>query len=265
MIREQLEHSDSSVGKLGYIARDDDHAYWRLTVRLPQNEDPNFGPRIALIEKAVQDAVAPLDVVPDVKFTGHIVIVEASQNILLGDLFTSFLSAFGVILLVMIFMLRSIVGGFLAMLPNLFPTVTIFGAMGLMGLALDIGAVMSASVALGIAVDDTIHLLSRFGSRRAHGVNQIRSAHGALKQCGGAMFQTTLVCGISLMAYYFSDFVPTSNFSLFMFGLLSSALLGVLFLLPSMMASPMGRYLARAAVIDPTAKVSNDDVPPTDH
>ena len=162
VIREQLEHPDSSVGKLGYIARDDDHAYWRLTVRLPQNEDANFGPRIALIEKAVRDAVAPLDVVPDVEFTGHIVIVDASQNILLGDLFTSFLSAFGVILLVMIFMIRSIVGGFLAMLPNLFPTVTLFGAMGLMGVPLDIGAVMSASVALGIAVDDTIHLLSRY-------------------------------------------------------------------------------------------------------
>ena len=79
------------------------------------------------------------------------------------------------------------------------------------------------------------------------------------------MFQTTLVCGISLMAFYFSDFVPTSNFSLFMFGLLTSALLGVLFLLPSMMASAMGRYLARTMDIDPTAKVDDDDAPPTDH
>ena len=264
VIRGLLEHADSSVGKLGYIARDDDHAYWRLTVRLPQNEDANFGPRIALIDNAVRDAVAKFDVIPDVEITGHIVIVEASQNILLGDLFTSFLSAFGVILLVMIFMLRSIVGGFLAMLPNLFPTITLFGTMGLMGLPLDIGAVMSASVALGIAVDDTIHLLSRYGSWRARGIGQIQSAHGALKQCGGAMFQTTLVCGISLMAFYFSDFVPTSNFSLFMFGLLASALLGVLLLLPSMMASRMGRYLAHSVSAAPTAKVNDGHTPPTD-
>ena len=95
--------------------------------------------------------------------------------------------------------------------------------MGLLRIPLDIGSVMSASVALGIAVDDTVHLLSRFGSRRARGLGQIRASFGALAQCGWAMFQTTLVCGASLMAYWFSDFVPTSRFSLFMFALLSSA------------------------------------------
>ena len=56
---------------------------------------------------------------------------------------------------------------------------------------LDIGSVMSASVALGIAVDDTVHLLSRFGSRRARGLGQIR-ARMRTRQCGWAMFQTTM-------------------------------------------------------------------------
>jgi hypothetical protein len=104
---------------------------------------------------------------------------------------------------------------------------------------------MSASVALGIAVDDTVHLLSRFGSRRARGLGQIRAAYGALSQCFWAMFQTTLVCGLALMVYWFSDFVPTSQFSLFMFGLLSAALLGVVFLLPTLMSTPLGRWLSR--------------------
>ena len=104
---------------------------------------------------------------------------------------------------------------------------------------------MTASVALGIAVDDTVHLLSRFGYRRTHGIGQVQAAYGALVQCGWAMFQTTLVCGLSLMAYWFSDFVPTSQFALLMFALLATALLGVVLLLPAMMASPFGKFLSR--------------------
>ena len=194
----------------------------------------------------------------EISLTGSVVIVQKSQEILLRDLFRSFVTAFGVIAVVMMLMLRSVIGGLIAMAPNLFPTVTLFGLMGLARIPLDIGSVMSASVALGIAVDDTVHLLSRYGSRRARGLGQIRASFGALAQCGWAMFQTTLVCGVSLMVYWFSDFVPTSRFSLLMFGLLASALLGVIFLLPTLMASPLGRWLAHTIGASPEATVFAD-------
>ena len=115
---------------------------------------------------------------------------------------------------------------------------------------------MTASVALGIAVDDTVHLLSRFGSRRARGFSQRRAAFGALGQCGWAMFQTTLVCGLSLMAYWFSDFVPTSRFALLMFGLLTAALAGDVLLLPALMCSSLGRLLSRTVGSDPHAEIT---------
>ena len=169
------------------------------------------------------------------------------------------MTAFGIIAVVMVLMLRSVIGGLIAMVPNLFPTVALFGFMGLIRLPLDIGTVMSASVALGIAVDDTVHLLSRYGSRRAHGLGQIRAAYGALSQCGWAMFQTTLVCGLSLMVYWFSDFVPTSRFSLFMFGLLSAALLGVVFLLPTLMSTPLGRWLSHTVGSETAGEVYADE------
>lgn len=258
VIRGLLEDPDSSIGRLNYITRDQEGDHWRITVRLAQSQDINFKPRIDAIVAAANQAAGQLEVPPIVRFTGHVVIVQESQQILLGDLFSSFLTAFTIIAIVMMIMLRSVVGGLLAMLPNLFPTTLMFGLMGWIAIPLDIGSVMSASVALGIAVDDTVHLLSRYGSRRARGLGQIRAAHGALSQCGWAMFQTTLVCGLALMAYYFSEFVPTSRFALFMFALLVSALLGVLFLLPSMMASSLGQYLAKSVGADPKAAVFDD-------
>ena len=271
-IRKLLVDPESSIGRLNYIRRDDSGVHWRVTIRMPQAESGNFRPRINAIRSVAAREVAKFATdagpPPVAKLGGHVVIVEASQEILLADLFTSFVTAFAIIAVVMVLMLRSLVGGLLAMLPNLFPTVLLFGSLGWWGTSLDIGSVMSASVALGIAVDDTVHLLSRFGSRRARGLGQIRAAHGALSQCGLAMFQTTLVCGVALMAYYFSDFVPTSRFALFMFGLLATALVGVSVLLPSMMSSPLGRYLSRGVTADPRASVYDDgprnDLEPSD-
>ncbi len=262
VIKQLIRDPQSSLGRLGFIARDDQAEVWRISIRMPQQDQGDYREEILSILEAIEDQVASGDTPATVTFTGQVAIVQGSQDILLRDLFRSFMTAFAIIAVVMMLMLRSVTGGLIAMLPNLFPTIVLFGAMGLLRLPLDIGSVMSASVALGIAVDDTVHLLSRFGSRRARGLGQIRAAYGALSQCFWAMFQTTLVCGVSLMVYWFSDFVPTSQFSLFMFGLLSAALLGVVFLLPTLMSTPLGRWLSRPIGANAQATLYADDRDP---
>ncbi len=262
VVRKLIRDPASSLGQLGFIARDGGKEIWRISIRMPQQAEHDSSGALDNIRNAVNEVVADSKLPFQASLTGGVVIVQKSQEILLRDLFRSFMTAFGVIAIVMVLMLRSVLGGLIAMAPNLFPTVALFGFMGLLAIPLDIGSVMSASVALGIAVDDTVHLLSRFGSRRARGLGQIRAAYGALTQCGWAMFQTTLVCGLSLMAYWFSDFVPTSRFSLFMFGLLASALLGVVFLLPALMASPLGRWLSSTIGSNPEATISSDQPEP---
>lgn len=268
VIKQLIRDPQSSLGRLGFIARDDEAEVWRISIRLPQLENGDYRDEINSIRQLVGEEVAASELEAEAIVTGQITIVQESQDILLRDLFRSFLTAFGVIAVVMMLMLRSVIGGLIAMIPNLFPTISLFGLMGWIQLPLDIGSVMSASVALGIAVDDTVHLLSRFGSRRARGLGQIRAAYGALSQCFWAMFQTTLVCGLSLMVYWLSNFVPTSRFSLFMFGLLSAALLGVVFLLPTLMSTPLGRWLARPIGADAEATLYADDAdemqPPAD-
>ena len=263
VVRKLVRDPESSLGQLGFIARDDGKEIWRISIRMPQQEEEDYTGSLNIIRNVVDQVVAESEVPAQATLTGGVVIVQKSQEILLRDLFRSFMTAFAVIAVVMVLMLRSLLGGLIAMVPNLFPTVALFGLMGLLTIPLDIGSVMSASVALGIAVDDTVHLLSRFGSRRARGLGQIRAAYGALAQCGWAMFQTTLVCGLSLMAYWFSDFVPTSRFSLFMFALLASALLGVVFLLPALMASSLGRWLSSTIGSNPEAAISADKPEPT--
>jgi len=266
--RSLIRDPESSLGTLGFISHGDDDLVWRVSFRLPQKVEADFGTDLRRLQTAVAATLAQTlqkveldeEVADEIEFslTGQVAIVQKAQEVMLRDLFRSFLAAFGVVAVVMVLVLKNVLGGIIAMIPNLFPTVTIFGIMGLMRTPLDIGSVMTASVALGIAVDDTVHLLSRFGSRRARGLSRRRSAFGALDQCGTAMLQTTLVCGLSLMVYWFSDFVPTSRFSVLMFCLLSAALLGDVFLLPALMASRLGNLLSRSVGVDPEAALTHE-------
>ena len=265
---------DGMLADLGLVSHDATFEVWRMTLRLWEPVGADYTEVLtelqARIEEDLKRSLASINERRDaaldasVIVTGPAAVVHSAQEVLLSDLFRSFLTAFAVVAMVMIIMLRSITGGVIAMIPNLFPTVALFGWMGLQGRPLDIGSVMSASVALGIAVDDTVHLLSRFGSRRARGLGQIRAAHGALMQCGWAMLQTTLVCGLSLMVYGFSDFVPTSQFAVLMFGLLAAALVCDTLLLPSLMASPLGRHLAHTVGSDPEAQIEHPPHHPID-
>ena len=55
------------------------------------------------------------------------------------------------------------------------------------------------------------------------------------------MIQTSVSCGLGLLVFSFSDFVPTSRFALLMGSLLMLALLADLVLLPALLLSPLGR------------------------
>ena len=66
----------------------------------------------------MQETLAGSEVPVRVPLTGSVVIVQKSQEILLRDLFRSFMTAFGVIAIVMMLMLRSVIGGLIAMAPN---------------------------------------------------------------------------------------------------------------------------------------------------
>lgn len=111
---------------------------------------------------------------------------------------------------------------------------------------MDIGSVMKASIALGIAVDDTLHFLAFF--RRTvnqPGVSRFTAVLSACQHCGGgAMIQTSVSCGLGLLVFAFSDFVPASRFAILMAILLMLALLGDLLLLPALLLSPAGRFFA---------------------
>ena len=76
------------------------------------------------------------------------------------------LCALGNGLLLMV-VLRSIPAGLVALVPNVLPIVVGFGLIGWMSVPLDVGTILTASIALGVALDDSLHFLHHpFSARR---------------------------------------------------------------------------------------------------
>jgi predicted RND superfamily exporter protein len=96
-------------------------------------------------------------------------------------------------------------------------------------------------------VDDTIHYLSWFQRGLREGASRREAIALAYDRCSGAMLQTTLVCGLGLLVFAFSSFIPTSRFAWLMASMLGTGLIGDLVLLPALLAGPLGKFFERSA------------------
>lgn len=118
-----------------------------------------------------------------------------------------FLLAFGAIAVVLVLVFRSPRIGLIAMVPNLSPVLLTLGAMGWLGIVLDYSKVGIAAVAMGIAVDDTIHLVSRYRHEFARRGDYMEALVVSLQDVGLALVITsvTLVCGFLVLTLSILD------------------------------------------------------------
>ena len=112
--------------------------------------------------------------------------------------------------------LRSWKMGVVAAIPNLLPTVMIFGLMGWLGIELSAATTMIASVALGLFVDDTIHLLYLYRQKKQAGCKTFEAIEYALHHAGRAVIFTSLILTFGFWAGLLGSFKPTIYFSLLM-------------------------------------------------
>jgi len=124
--------------------------------------------------------------------------------------------------------------GLIAILPNLFPIVINFGIMGWLGIELSMVTSLIASIAIGLAVDDTIHYLVRYNREFKKDLDEKRAIQDTLHQVGKPIVFTTITLCAAFSILLFSSFKPTAIFGLMMIITSLAALVGDLILLPSL-------------------------------
>ena len=242
---------------------------WRITAQASILSDADYGQLTADIDSAAG---------PELKFyagashvgTGMVSLFLRTQDAVLESLILSFGLAFGVIGLMMMVVLQNPIAGLVAMLPNLFPIVVVFGAISWAGIPVDIGTMITASVALGIAVDGTLHLLTWFREGLLQGKSREDAVAGALGHCGPAMFQTTAGIGVGLIMLSPADLLLVSRFGWLMSALIGVALVSDVVLLPALLGGWLGGLIEKAIIAsqevssgDPPSDVESDQTPPT--
>lgn len=252
ILARRLEASLTQLVDMRLIRDVDKGQLWRVTARTSALAGLDYGDFLQQVRGVVEPVVARhggADRGVSADYTGAMPLINAIQNTLLRDLFVSFLSACGVIAIVMIVVERGIGAGLVGMVPNVFPMIVLFGLLGWTRAALDIGSVMTASVALGMAVDGTFHFLTFF----RHGLAAVKgggawpagrhaAVHSAFRHSAAALLQSGLVCGVGILAFAASPFAPTRRFAWMLSLLVGIALVGDLVVLPALLATPLGRW-----------------------
>lgn len=161
------------------------------------------------------------------EITGNHVLIMNAQNALLSTLLRSLLLTAFVLQILLMLGLRSVRLGLIALLPSLLPVTLNFALMKLLGIPLDVGTSMTAAIALGIAVDDTLHFLLA----RAETQDLLETA----RSTGRALFSSSVIIGMGFLVLTPSDFSPTRHFGLLAAAAMLSALVGNLVVLPRLL------------------------------
>ncbi|REK07163.1 MAG: hypothetical protein DWQ37_21675 [Planctomycetota bacterium] len=202
-------------------------------------------------------------------YTGMVPVVYKAQREMLNGLAWNFVTDLLTIGAVMTLVFWDLSAGLILLVPSIFPIMIVFGLMGWLGIVIDVGTIMTPTVALGVSVDDVVHFLIWY--RR--GLREGRPRKGAImlayEGCARAMYQSWAVLGLGLAVFALSSFVPTQRFGAMMFLLLSAALVGNLFMLASVLASPIahffGRRLVKQAEAEKRIEELEKSAPPPTH
>lgn len=172
-----------------------------------------------------------------VRPTGNLVLLTGTASDIVAGQIESLSIALGVIFIVMSAMFLSVKVGLLAILPNVLPILIFFGVMGWSGIFLNLGTSLIAAIALGIAVDSTIHYMSRLNLELKGAVDQVSALVGTLRIVGAPIIYATVALFLGFLTFSFSSFVPIQQFGVLTGATMATALVANLVLLPAVLAS----------------------------
>lgn len=206
----------------------------RFTIRMPWVDSVLYGDFIDDLKERFGAAFG--DQVGIVA-TGMIPLLSRTMYATILTMAESYLIAGGVIMLMMVLVIGSIRLGLVSMVPNLAPIVLTIGLMGWLGLPMDLFTILIGSIAIGLAVDDTIHFFYNF-RRYHHRESRVDSAiRLTLGSTGRAMLVTTVVLSLGFFLYMFSNLSNLFNFGLLTGFTIILALLADVFLAPALMVA----------------------------
>ncbi|HYN07152.1 MAG TPA: MMPL family transporter [Vicinamibacterales bacterium] len=203
----------------------------QITIKLASMSSDLVFEQINEAERRAARIFAGSDVRPTVTGSGRL--FATLDHYLVVSQISSFATAFLTVFAMIFLIFRSWRFGILAIVPNLFPVLAIFGVMGWLGISLNVATIMLASVALGVVDDDTIHFISRFRRETARGRSVFEAIELATTHEGRAALTTAIINSLSFAVLALSEYRPTAWFGGLLALTMVVAFLAEVFILPA--------------------------------
>jgi predicted RND superfamily exporter protein len=166
------------------------------------------------------------------RHTGTSLLYDKNAFLLRKSLFRGLDLAFIVISLLMGLLFRSVRMVVIALIPNIFPLLAGAAIIGFSGMELDAPTAIFFTIAFGIAVDDTIHFLSKFRHEIRKGRSREEAILRTYRETCTAIMMTTVILFFGFISLVGSAYPPTAHIGLLISFTLLAALFADLFLLP---------------------------------
>lgn len=170
-------------------------------------------------------------------FTGENILINKAADSMATGMAQSLSFLLVVIFVIMSFLFVNVKAGALSLLPNFFPITLLFGVMGVMGLPLNTGTAMVAAIAIGIAVDDTIHFMSRYNKEMRELQSQDKAMEVCIRTEITPVISTSVALTLGFFVVCFSNFVPVIYFGFLSALVMIFALIGDMFITPILLSS----------------------------
>ncbi len=172
-----------------------------------------------------------------IEITGMPFVDITMDRSLINSQIGSILIALVFVILVIGFVLKSLKYGLLATVPIVTAIAILFGIMGLAGISLNIATVLVASVALGIGIDYSIHIIAQFNHMRTTQKNVESVVSQSILTSGRAIIINFVAVSCGFLVLVFSDMIPLVYFGVLIAVSMVSSGLAALTLLPSILLS----------------------------
>jgi predicted RND superfamily exporter protein len=173
--------------------------------------------------------------------TGTPYVAYRGINRVTSDLRSSLILAFFIIAATILVLFRSGRIAAICLLPNALPLVAGYGLMGAAGWLLDPSPAIVFIVGLGIAVDDTIHLVTRWREERRRGRDPVEAIRQAVLHTGRAVTVTSVVLASGFLVNVLSSFPNMRIMGMLGAFVILAALLSDLLVLPALLARYGGK------------------------
>ena len=193
--------------------------------------------KVRALEERIRGVLADADL-PEgftTAVTGNSILLNRSADGIAKNQATQVgFAALGIFFLICV-VFRSIPIGLIAMVPNIIPVVVFFGILGLGIAPLSLPTSLIGSIALGIAIDDTMHFLVAYRELRTRGASPEEAAAACIRQVGRPVFMTSVMLVVGFLVMLVSGFATLREFGYLTALTMAICLMTDLLLLPALL------------------------------